>query len=99
MKFKDGLLREYEKTRAEEIHQEDLRNKYDVTDQNVLVVEKPSGLKYFTKLIVGIISVLWTIIRLCLIFIGILALIYPQTRAGLYDELQLTFEQLMGYLG
>lgn len=99
MKFKDSLLKEYEQARAEEIQQNELRKKYDVADQNVMVVEKPSGLKYFTKLIVGFLSVLWTIIRWFFIFIGVLALIYPQTREGLYEELQLTFGQLMGYLG
>lgn len=40
MEIKKGLIQEYEELLQEEAEQEKLREKYDVPDENVKIVEK-----------------------------------------------------------
>lgn len=94
-KFSQGLVgraREEEKDRATQRH---LREKYQVnTDQDVLIVEKSSLVKYLLNMGVMVIRLMAGIILFLLALIGLAALIYPNTRAGLVYQGYLTLSQL-----
>ncbi len=94
-KFSQGLVaraREEEKDRATQRH---LQEKYQVnTDQDVLIVEKSSLVKYLLNMGVMTIRLMAGIILFLLALIGLAALIYPDTRAGLMYQGYLVLAQL-----
>ena len=49
MEIKKGLIQEYEEQLQEEANQEKLREKYDVPDENVKIVEKKTTLQFLVR--------------------------------------------------
>ena len=94
-KFKQELVarvKEEEKDRAVQRH---LQEKYQVNaDQDILIVEKSSLLTFLLKLCVRGIWLMAGAILFLLAVIGLAALIYPDTRAGLLYQWYLTLAQL-----
>jgi len=91
-----GLASQIAKEREEEFLQQELREKHEIKDENVIVVEKPSLLKFLIKLGVRIIKTIATIIILCLATIGLLGIIYDGPRQELITILGLIKIEVMG---
>lgn len=85
-----GLAEQIESDREERLKQQELKEKHNIEDENVIVVEKPSLVKFLIKLGIRIVKVLATIIILCLATIGLLGLLYPEPR----EELILILESI-----
>lgn len=80
-KFKRGLVDEAIQEEKEELKQEHLRKKYDVEDQDVVVVEKTYFIGKLFRIIISIIVYVLAVI-------GVVCLLYAPTR----DELIKIFE-------
>ena len=93
-KFKKSLVGEIKKDFAYEEKQEDLREKYNITDDNtqkVVVVEK-------SHLFVNALKVILNIIVYALACIGILTLLYPVLRSTFLSICMELLNQLKNYL-
>lgn len=86
MKFKDGFIKEFEETQAEEEHQAALRKKYNISGEKIVQVKKESILKL---IVIGATF----LIKWFLIIVGILTLMYPETRESLLTILTDTWDQ------
>lgn len=96
-KYKRGLVEDVKNELADKNRQEILHQKYSV-DENMVVVEKSNMVKFFIRSLGIGIHVLATIILLVLAAIGLLALLYPDTRNGLYQIYQQIIDQLKSFL-
>ena len=98
-KFSQGLVaraREEEKDRAVQKH---LQEKYQVgADQDILIVEKGSLVKYLLHLGIMLVRIMAGGILFLLALIGLAALIYPDTRSELVYQGYLTLQQLRSLL-
>lgn len=95
-----GLYRDYQKQEKEEKRQEMLHEKYHVEDQRIKVVEKPLVGKFIIRMLGIVISVIARLLLVILAAIGIISLIYPETREALmnvYEGIRLQFRNLTGY--
>ena len=63
-------------------HQRKLRKKYNVNTEKVLVVEKTNTLKFCIKTISSLVKTLANILLFIFSGVGIICLIYPNTREG-----------------
>jgi len=79
-KFKTGFVTGYKIEKEEAERQEKLRKNNGIEDENIVVVEKSNMTKFIIKTATAII----TKVAQCLIFIlaiiGLMTLIYPETR-------------------
>ena len=82
-KFKRKLVGDIKKELAQEKEQEKLQEKYKV-DPDVLIVEKSNMAKFLLRSIGRIIQTSAVITLLIFAAIGILSLVYSETREGLY---------------
>ena len=80
-----GLAAKIRVDKEIEAKQKELKERYKINDENVVVVEKPSLAKFLIKLGIRAVNLAATIIILCLGVIGLLGLIYPEPREALYD--------------
>lgn len=87
----------YEEETAKQQEQKRLHTKHDIEDENVIVVEKSNMVKFSIKSLGVIIRSGATIILLCLAAIGLLCIIYPETRQPLQDVVVQIFSQLTQY--
>lgn len=78
-KFKQGIVSEVKKQRAEEEKQKILYNKYDVK-KDIMIVEKNNMAKYMVNLLLSGIRLFCTIGILILAVIGLMVLVYPNIR-------------------
>ena len=78
-KFKQGIVSEVKKQRAEEEKQKILHNKYDVK-KDIMIVEKNNMAKYMVNLLLSGIRLFCTIGILILAVIGLMVLEYPNIR-------------------
>lgn len=74
--------------------QERLHIKHNIEDEHIVVVEKSNMLKFFIKCTGAVLRTMATILLLCLAAVGLLCIIYPETR----QALQKIIEQLMNQL-
>lgn len=98
-KFKTGLVQQQIENTEAAREQETLHKVHHIEDENVVVVEKKSLLKFLIKTVGVMIKVLATIALVILAAIGILALVYPGPREELievYNENMATFMQFLG---
>lgn len=79
-KFKTGLVREINREIAYKNEQAELKEKHNIEDENVVVVEKPSLGKFILKCVIGFIKLLASAILILLAAVGLLTLIYPAPR-------------------
>lgn len=82
-----GLASQINEERAVEKEQTELREKHNVEDENVLIVEKPSLIKFILKLTSQGIKDIATILILALATVGVLCIIYPGPREALIEIL------------
>lgn len=99
MKFKKGFVAEYEDKLQDEQNQDELRKKHGIEDENVRVVEKSSLIKFLIRTLGRIIRVMASIVFVLLVAVGVIALIYPQPRAAVWEVGQEIYLQVMDFVG
>ena len=85
MKLKTGLIREVKENEKFTKKQKDIKLRHNISNENVLVVEKNNFVKFLINSFGRIIRLIATACLLVLAIIGLTALIYPTTRTGLWD--------------
>lgn len=93
-KFKSNLLTDVREELKEERRQDALLEKYDIDpedDRKVVIVEK-------TALVADIVKTLINIIVFILAWIGLMCLVYPDTRIPLLETGMKVLEQLKGFV-
>ena len=90
MKYKNGLVKEYEYKQNLKKEQEKLHEKHDIEDENIVVVEKSKvpmligdSFRFFFNIIIYILAV-----------IGVLCLIYPDTRNAFLEIFNSTMQEV-----
>ena len=86
-KFKKGFVAEYKSKKQHEAQENRIKQKHHISDENVVVVEKSNTLKFIIRILVLFLKTAAWIILIILAAVGILCLIYPETRAALFDVL------------
>lgn len=79
--------------------QEHLREKNDIADDSVVVVEKSNMAKFTVKTLAAVIRILALVILLILAAVGVICLIYPSTRLLFFSIFNGTIGELQGLLG
>lgn len=96
-KYKTGLVQEYHEKLEYEKHQDELKKKHNIEDENIVVVEKDDKVKFFILLLISGIKTASAICITILAAIGIISLIYPAIREELIVQLLLIKEQVLSY--
>ena len=87
--------RKIKEEQAFEKEQLALKKKYDMENENVIIKEKSSVLKFLITTGGRIIRIAASIVLYVLAALGLLSLIYPSTRAALTDTLQEIYIELI----
>lgn len=87
-KFKGGFQKAVEEEIEKEQEQKRLREKHQVHDEQVLIVEKDDLAKFLIRTGTGAVKLIATIAILGLAVLGLLTLIYPVPRDALFQVLQ-----------
>lgn len=91
------FLEAYEEETARQQEQQRLHTKHNIEDENVVVVEKSNMVKFSIKSMGAVIRTGATMVLLCLAAIGLLCLVYPETRQPLQAVIVQIFNQLTQY--
>ena len=91
-KFKKGFVAEYKEKKQHEAEENRIKQKHHITDENVVVVEKSNTLKFIIRVLVLFLKTAAWITLIILAAVGILCLIYPETRTELFRILISIFE-------
>lgn len=86
--MKKQFLEAYESGRQEEAAQQKLHARHNIEDENVIVVEKSNMIKFSVKTISSLLRVAATILILVLATVGLLCLVYPDTREQMVNILR-----------
>ena len=84
-KFKKGFVSEYKNKKQQEAQENRIKQKHHITDENV--VEKSNTLKFIIRILVLFLKTAAWITLIILAAVGILCLVYPETRWALFDIL------------
>lgn len=87
MKFKEGFVRGVKKEKEYQKEQQRLREKHEINNPDVVVVEKDNMWKFLIRFLAGLIRMLAAILLLTLASVGLLALVYPAPRTELLQVL------------
>ena len=83
-KFKKGFVREFNENKKHEIEENKIRQKHNISDEKVVVIEKSDTVKFLFKVFLnGIKTAAW-IILIILAAVGMMCLIYPETRTEFF---------------
>lgn len=82
-KYQESLMQEVKKRKEKEVEQKELKEKYNIQEEDVLIVEKSNWLKFFLGVLAGILEKGCMILILILAAIGLIACLYPQSRETL----------------
>lgn len=96
-KFKSSLVKQIKEDEKERLHQEELKQKYDIKD-NTVVVEKSNTIKFITKTIIGLLRFLAALIVFLLAITGLAAILYPDSRNILLHQALQIYEELLELL-
>lgn len=80
MKFKKGFISEYEERIAEKKRQEELRKRYNIEKENVVVVEKNNVIKTIALLTGRLVRITASVLIAILAGIGLIAIFYETPR-------------------
>ena len=86
-KFKKGFVAEYKNKKQQEAQENRIKQKHHIIDENVVVVEKSNTLKFIIRILVLFLKTAAWIILIILAAVGILCVIYPETKVALFDVL------------
>lgn len=98
-KFKDSFVSGYEERQKREKEQQNLKNKYKIENENVIVVEKNNMVKFTTNTLIRAIKFVASITLITLACIGLYAIINPDIRAQLNDNFISLFNELKQSIG
>ncbi|CDB12614.1 putative uncharacterized protein [Eubacterium sp. CAG:192] len=96
-KFNRQLVNEIKKEKEQESAQLKLREKYEVPE-DVMIVEKDNMIKFSVRIIATLIKIKIGIIIFLLTVVGIVSLVFPETRNELIFQLSNTLMQLKKFL-
>ena len=96
-KFWSSLVKQIKEDEKERLHQEELKEKYDIKD-NTVVVEKSNTIKFVTKTIIGLLRFLAALIVFLLAITGLAAILYPDSRNILLHQALQVYEELLELL-
>ena len=96
-KFRSSLVKQIKEDEKERLHQEELKEKYDIKD-NTVVVEKSNTIKFVTKTIIGLLRFLAALIVFLLAITGLAAIMYPDSRNILLHQALQVYEELLELL-
>ncbi len=96
-KFRSSLVKQIKEDEKERLHQEELKEKYDIKD-NTVVVEKSNTIKFVTKTIIGLLRFLAALIVFLLAITGLAAILYPDSRNILLHQALQVYEELLELL-
>ena len=93
-KYKTNLKKKVLEERGFQEKQSELKEKYDIADEEIVVVEKSNTLKFLIRSLASLIRITATIVLITLAFIGLVAIVYPEPR----NELLQIWEMILGQL-
>lgn len=96
-KFRSSLVKQIREDEKERLHQEELKQKYDIKD-NTVVVEKSNTIKFVTKTIIGLVRFLAALIVFLLAITGLAAILYPDSRNILIHQALQVYRELLELL-
>lgn len=96
-KFRSSLVKQIKEDEKERLHQEELKEKYDIKD-NTVVVEKSNTVKFVTKTMIGLLRFLAALIVFLLAITGLAAVLYPDSRNILIHQALQVYEELLKLL-
>jgi len=97
MKRKAMFIEAMEQEQQQIEEQTKLKEKHNIEEENVIVVEKSNMVKFTIRLVIRAIKFIFTLILLFLAMVGMIALIYPIPRADLKDIFLQMFTQLSSF--
>ncbi len=86
-----------EKIKADAQHRQEqrkLKEKYNIPDENVIIKEKSHILKFLIKTGIALVKAVASMVVIGLCTIGILTLVYPETREPFFGIISQLLEQL-----
>ena len=86
-KYKKGFTAEYNQRIQQQTEENRIKEKHHITDENIVVVEKSNTLKFIIRILVLFLKTAAWITLIILAAVGILCLVYPETRWALFDIL------------
>lgn len=84
-KFKPALKAAIREEKEYEQKQAALKERHHIEDENIVVVEQKSLLKFVIKALIAAVKTLAAICLLSLAAVGTIAIIYPTVRAELFN--------------
>ena len=83
-KFKKGFVKEFNENKKNEFEEKKIRQKHNISDEKVVVIEKSNTIKFMFKVLLnGIKTAAW-ITLIILAAVGIMCLIYPEIRTDFF---------------
>lgn len=93
-KFKNGLVERIKQEEKKELHQEELKEKYNI-EEDIVVVEKSNMVKFLTKMVAGFVRVMAGIFLYLFAIIGLAALLFPESRDVLWEQAKMVFQDIL----
>lgn len=94
MALKNGLLKQAKEEKKNIQQQIYMHEKYHIQDENKIIVEKNNMFKFFIKSLASVIRIACWIILIMLAAIGLMALIHPDMRAILVQNMYSIFSEI-----
>ena len=94
MALKNGLLKQAKEKKKNIQQQIHMHEKYHIQDENKIVVEKNNMLKFFIKSLASVIRIACWIVLIVLAAVGLMALIHPDMRAILIQNMYSIFSEI-----
>lgn len=96
--MKKRFLEAYEESREEQVEQRKLHEKHKIADENIVVVEKNNMIKFSVRSAAALVRMAASILLLILAAIGLLCLIYPDTRTEFMQIANHLYIQVKQYI-
>lgn len=94
MALKNGLLKQAKEEKKNIQQQIHMHEKYHIQDENKIIVEKNNMLKFFIKSLASVIRIACWIVLIVLAAVGLMALIHPDMRAILIQNMYSIFSEI-----
>lgn len=92
--YKTKLVLDIKREQEDAEEQKQLKEKYDIRNPDVVVVEKSNMVKFTVRTFSAVLRTASTIILLVLAAVGLFTLIYPDIRAAFLNEIGNIYGQL-----
>lgn len=93
-KYKNAFVTGYNKKLEEVEKQSKLKHKHKIEDENVLIVEKTNTWKFTIRVLMLLVKTVAWIILVAFAAVGVLSLIYPETRMELFYLISKIFHSI-----